>query len=58
MAKGYLEQYLESVETLPSDLQRNFDLMKELDTQAESKQHARLSLDPDLYTWRAFERAP
>ena len=37
MAKGYLEQYLESVETLPSDLQRNFDLMKELDTQAESK---------------------
>jgi hypothetical protein len=36
MAKGYLEHYLESVETLPSDLQRNFALMRELDQQAES----------------------
>ena len=37
MAKGYLEHYLESVETLPSDLQRNFALMRELDQQAENE---------------------
>lgn len=33
---GYMEQYLESVETLPSQLKRNFSLMRELDIQAES----------------------
>eukprot|EP00039_Didymoeca_costata_P019918 m.339403 g.339403 ORF g.339403 m.339403 type:complete len:205 (-) comp18792_c0_seq1:202-816(-) len=34
---GYMEQYLESVETLPSQLKRNFSLMRELDIQAESE---------------------
>ena len=30
----YLDHYLESVESLPTDLQRNFTLMRELDSQA------------------------
>lgn len=33
MSSLYLEQYLESVESLPSDLRRNFSLMRELDVQ-------------------------
>lgn len=37
MSSLYLEQYLQSVETLPSDLQRNFTLMRELDKQSEAE---------------------
>ncbi|GFT55159.1 hypothetical protein NPIL_580171, partial [Nephila pilipes] len=31
---AYLEHYLDSLETLPSELQRNFRLMQDLDTRA------------------------
>lgn len=31
----YLEQYLDSLETLPSELQRNFQLMRQLDERSE-----------------------
>lgn len=31
MSSRYLEHFLDSVETLPYDLQRNFTLMRELD---------------------------
>lgn len=37
MTSLYLEHYLESVESLPSDLQRNFTLMRELDIQAQGE---------------------
>ena len=45
MASFYLEHYLESVESLPADLQRNFSLMRELDlrAQGESKRLDRAS---------------
>lgn len=35
MASVYLEQLLESVETLPAELQRNFSLIRELDVQCD-----------------------
>ncbi|XP_016413947.1 inhibitor of growth protein 5-like [Sinocyclocheilus rhinocerous] len=33
----YLEHYLDSIENLPCELQRNFTLMRELDNRAEEK---------------------
>ncbi|GIY25273.1 inhibitor of growth protein 5 [Caerostris darwini] len=39
---AYLEHYLDSLETLPSELQRNFTLMRDLDTRS---QHAVLNAD-------------
>ncbi|XP_074605660.1 inhibitor of growth protein 5 isoform X1 [Brevipalpus obovatus] len=35
MAKSYLEHFLESLDTLPSDLQRNFTLMRDLDEKTQ-----------------------
>ncbi|CAG2175312.1 unnamed protein product [Oppiella nova] len=35
MAVPYLEHFLDSLETLPTDLQRNFTLMRDLDTKTE-----------------------
>ena len=32
---SYIERYLDTVETLPSDLHRSFSLIRELDAQAE-----------------------
>ncbi|CAG2170846.1 unnamed protein product [Oppiella nova] len=37
MAVPYLEHFLDSLETLPTDLQRNFTLMRDLDTKTEGK---------------------
>ncbi|XP_028831877.1 inhibitor of growth protein 5b [Denticeps clupeoides] len=37
MAKMYLEHYLDSIEGLPNELQRNFTLMSELDSRTEEK---------------------
>ncbi|TRZ04246.1 hypothetical protein DNTS_029929 [Danionella cerebrum] len=38
MAKGmYLENYLDSIEGLPCELQRNFSLMQDLDSRTEEK---------------------
>lgn len=34
---SYIERYLDTVETLPSDLHRSFSLIRELDAQAERK---------------------
>lgn len=34
--KFYLEDYLEGLDSLPTELQRNFILMKDLDTRAQS----------------------
>lgn len=34
---SYIERYLDTVETLPSDLHRSFSLIRELDAQAEIK---------------------
>uniref|UniRef100_A0A8C1N7R6 Inhibitor of growth family, member 5b n=2 Tax=Cyprinus carpio TaxID=7962 RepID=A0A8C1N7R6_CYPCA len=39
MAKGmYLEHYLDSIEGLPCELQRNFSLMEDLDNRTEGGQ--------------------
>uniref|UniRef100_A0A672FZR9 Inhibitor of growth protein N-terminal histone-binding domain-containing protein n=1 Tax=Salarias fasciatus TaxID=181472 RepID=A0A672FZR9_SALFA len=39
MAAGmYLEHYLDSIENLPFELQRNFNLMRDLDQRTEGRQ--------------------
>lgn len=35
MSTSYLEQYLDSLDSLPIELQRNFTLMRELDSRAQ-----------------------
>ncbi|XP_043079476.1 inhibitor of growth protein 5a isoform X1 [Puntigrus tetrazona] len=45
----YLEHYLDSIENLPCELQRNFTLMRELDNRAEGE----LTPGPRLHSQRA-----
>uniref|UniRef100_A0A8I3PW15 Inhibitor of growth protein N-terminal histone-binding domain-containing protein n=1 Tax=Canis lupus familiaris TaxID=9615 RepID=A0A8I3PW15_CANLF len=41
MAAGmYLEHYLDSIENLPFELQRNFQLMRDLDQRTEGGTHS------------------
>ena len=49
MASLYLEQLLEGIDSLPAELQRNFNLVRELDIQSERKPPSSLSLFPLAY---------
>jgi hypothetical protein len=37
MAAVYLDQLLDNIDTLPSELQRNFSLIRELDVQTDRR---------------------